>query len=295
MEWQHLEYFQTVARLQHMTRAAESLSISQPALSRSIARLEEELGVPLFERQGRAIKLNRFGYLFLNRVNRIIKELDEGKQEILELLDPEGGEVSLGFLHTLGTQLIPDLIGSFRSLYPKVTFQLAQNSSQSLLEKLEMGEFDLCFISPTEINAPIQWFKLWSEELFVTVPLNHELSTNENTSLKELANESWIFLKKGYGLRTITEKLFQEVEVEPKIIFEGEEVGTIAGLVSAGLGISLLPDLGNSYRDKVLQLPVHFPTCERMIGVAWNEEKYISPTGKLFLQFVMKTFEAGAK
>jgi DNA-binding transcriptional LysR family regulator len=291
MEWQHLEYFQTVARYQHMTKAAESLSISQPALSRSIARLEEDLGVPLFDRQGRAIKLNRYGHLFLIRVNRIIKELNEGKQEIQELLDPEGGEVSLGFLHTLGTHLVPDLIGSFRNHYPKVTFQLTQNGSQSLVEQLQKGEIDICFITPTEINHPIHWSKFWSEELFATVPVGHPLSIRKSISLEDIANESWIFLKKGYGLRNITDKLFQEVGIDPKIIFEGEEVGTIAGLVSVGLGVSLLPLLMDSYQDQLKQIPVHLPTCQRMIGVAWNEDRYLSPTGKQFLQFVMESFK----
>ncbi len=121
MEWNQLEYFQTVARVQHMTHASEILSISQPALSRSIARLEAELGVQLFERQGRSIILNSYGQLFLKRVNRIIKEFHEGKQELKDLLDPEYGMVSLGFLHTLGPEIIPNLIGAFRTHYPKVT------------------------------------------------------------------------------------------------------------------------------------------------------------------------------
>lgn len=139
MEWQQLEYFHTVARLQHMTLAAQTLCITQPALSRSIARLEKELGVPLFERNGRAIVLNRYGRLFLNRVNRIMNEYQEGKRELEDLIHPEHGEVSLGFLHTLGVHSIPDVIRSFRSAYPQIHFQLHQNSTQFLLDQLSAG------------------------------------------------------------------------------------------------------------------------------------------------------------
>ncbi len=107
MEWQQLEYFVTVAKLEHMTRAAEALAISQPALSRSISKLEEELGVPLFDRQGRSIMLNRYGELFLYRVQRMRKEYEKAVLELQELNNPELGDVSLGFLHTLGTSIVP--------------------------------------------------------------------------------------------------------------------------------------------------------------------------------------------
>lgn len=198
MEWQQLEYFQTLASLQHVTRAAESLSLSQPALSRSIARLEEELGVPLFDRTGRTIQLNRYGQLFLKRVNRILNEFDESKKELHDLIHPEHGEVAIGFLHTLGTTLIPDLIGAFRAESPFISFELTQNHSYSLLEHLDAGELDLCLVAePTEMKFPIQWTPLWSEEIFVIVPHGHPLAKAESVTLEEIANEPFISLKKG--------------------------------------------------------------------------------------------------
>lgn len=146
MEWEQLEYFQTLARIQHVTKAAETLSITQPALSRSIVRLENYLGVPLFDRQGRSITLNKYGERFLKRVDSIIKEFTEGKEEIQSLLQPDQGEVSLGFLHTLGTTIVPNLIGAFKDQYPNVHFQLNQSHSNQLLDKLKSGELDLCLL-----------------------------------------------------------------------------------------------------------------------------------------------------
>jgi DNA-binding transcriptional LysR family regulator len=291
LEWQQLEYFQTVARVQHMTQAAEILSISQPALSRSIAKLENELGVPLFERQGRSIILNHYGQLFLKRVNRILKELQEGKQELKALLDPGYGVVSLGFLHTLGPETIPNLIGTFRSTYPKVTFQLNQNNSSSLIKQMELGEFDLCLITPPDTKLQIQWIKLWSEELFVIAPVGHPLENRESIVLDEIADEPFISVKKRNALRQITDQLFQEAEINPQMVFEGEELHTIAGLVASGFGISLIPDIKDLDPCKIAKIPVRWPKCERSIGIAWVEGRYLSPSVKQFKEFVINYFK----
>lgn len=291
MEWQQLEYFQTVARVQHMTHAAELLSISQPALSRSIARLEAELGVPLFERQGRSILLNRYGRLFLKRVNRIIKEFNEGKQELKDLLDPVSGVVELGFLHTLGPEMIPNLIGAYRVRYPKINFRLSQNNSSSLLKQLESGEFDLCLITPIETKIPVQWVKLWSEELFAIVPAGHPLENRESIMLAELAGESFIFVKEGNSLRHITDRLCREAKITPKIVFEGEELHTIAGLVASGFGVSIIPDFKDLDDRKITKIRVNWPKCEREIGMAWVEGRYLSPSVQQFRKFAIDYFK----
>lgn len=287
MEWQQLEYFQRLARMQHVTQAAGSLSLSQPALSRSISRLEEELGLPLFDRHGRSITLNRYGKLFLKRVDNILMELHVAKQELHDLVHPESGEVALGFLHTLSISLIPDLIGAFRVQFPTIKFQLTQNHSYSLLQHLNAGELDICLIAePTESKLPIQWTPLWSEEIFVTLPLGHPLANAETLTLDAIADEWFIFMKKGYALRDTTDRLFQRQGIQPKVTFEGEEVAAAAGLVAAGLGISLLPEAGLDKR-KIIQIPLREPKCQRVIGLALMDGRYLSPAALRFKQFVM--------
>jgi DNA-binding transcriptional LysR family regulator len=287
MEWQQFEYFQTLARMQHVTHAAEALSISQSALSRSIARFEDEIGVPLFERQGRSIRLNKYGHIFLKRVDKMMWEFNEGKQEIKDLLDPEQGEVSLGFLHTLSTSHIPDLLASFRSYYPKINFRLGQGPSHNLIEQLELGEFDLCLIAPMEIRSPIVWRQLWNEELFVIVPKDHKYAYRKNITLEEIADESFIHLKEGFSLRITVEQLFNLAGITPKIIFEGEEADTVAGLVAAGLGISILPNLIGTDQSKISQIPIQSLQCQRTIGIAWVEGRYLSPATQKFKQFIL--------
>ena len=137
MDWHQINYFQTVAKVQHITRAAELLSISQPALSRSISRLEDELGVQLFDRKGRNIYLNRYGKMFLNRVEQSIKQIEIGKQEIWDEIHPISGTVSLSFLPSLGISLVPDILSSFQKMHPNVKFQLTQASNRQILEQLK--------------------------------------------------------------------------------------------------------------------------------------------------------------
>ncbi|MEI5948076.1 LysR family transcriptional regulator [Bacillus albus] len=293
MEWQQFYYFKTLARIQHVSRSAEELCITQSALSRSISRFEDEIGVPLFERQGRSIRLNEYGKIFLKRVNRILKEFDEGKQEIKDLIAPDQGQISIGFLYTVSTNVIPGLIAAFRAQYPNITFKLGQGSSLTLLEKLQLGEYDLCLVAPpTNINSPIQWKELWNEDLFVTVPKNHKFANYKSITLEEIANEEFILLKKEYSLRSTIEKLFEDSKIPPKIIFQGDELDTVVALVSAGLGISILPNMKGKFIDQsnISQICISSPQSIRTIGLAEIEGRYLSPTTRQFRQFTLGYF-----
>ncbi|MFT8870882.1 MAG: LysR family transcriptional regulator [Sporolactobacillus sp.] len=295
MEWQQIEYFQVVARLQHMTKAAEELSISQPALSRSIARLEEELGVSLFERQGRSIILNQYGRLLLKHVNHILKEIGEAKRELKMLMDPEYGEVSLGFLHTLGVNVIPDILCAFRKLHPRTKIKLYQNNNTSLLHQLETGEIDLCLVHHGYSDPHILWEKLWEEELFLMVPANHPLAKRNSIMLKEIAREPIVSMKTGYELRKLADMLCRKAEFTPTIAFESEDVTTLVALVASGLGVALLPDQKDIDEDKVRKLHISWPACRRQIGLSWYEDRYLSPAVRQFMAFIFKRYHQDTK
>jgi DNA-binding transcriptional LysR family regulator len=292
MEWTQFQYFQTVAQLQHFTKAAEVLSISQPALSRSIARLEEELGVPLFERQGRTIALNTYGKIFLNRVNRAIQEIDLGQQEIQDLLDPLKGSVSLGFINSQGSNLIPNLLGLFRQSFPEIRFMLYQNVTNRVLDQLEAGEIDFCFCAKPLARENIRWIQLFTEEIILIVPKGHPLAQRKAVKLKELREESFIAFKKKLSLGEIIDQIFQEAGITPKVTFEVEEAGTVAGLVAAKLGIALIPKLRTVEIEEIAQIHVAEPKCQRVIGIAWVEGRYLSPAARHFQEFVLEHFEA---
>src|ERR1700684_4270930 len=124
MELQQLKYFREVAKREHVTRTAEKLFVSQSAISRAVTQLEGELGVPLFYRQGRAVVLSPYGRLFLEHVIRAFNVLESGKRSPSEQSGAETGTISLGFLNSLGVEMVPHLIKEYRQRHPKVQFTL---------------------------------------------------------------------------------------------------------------------------------------------------------------------------
>ncbi|CAA7599654.1 Transcription regulator HTH, LysR [Acididesulfobacillus acetoxydans] len=292
MEWNQLHYFQTVAQLQHFTQAAEAMSISQPALSRSMARLEDELGVPLFERQGRRVALSSYGQIFLKRVNRALQEISLGQQELQNLLDPFKGSVALGFIHSQGSNLVPDLLGLFRQKFPHVRFQLYQNTAHRLLESLEAADIDFCFCSQPSAHEHIRWARLFTEEIVLIVPAGHPLAGRAFVTLAELAGEPFILFKKDVSLGEIIYGLCREAGFTPKATFEGEEVGTVSGLVAAKLGIALVPRNRAAENTGIVQVPISRPKCQRVIGIAWIEERHLTPAAQHFREFVLGHFGA---
>lgn len=290
MEWNQLVYFKTLAEMQHFTRAAEKLTLSQPALSRSMAKLEEELGFPLFERYGKRVVLNSYGQIFLEHVERSLQEIAKGRQIIQDLLNPDHGCVSLAFLHSLGSNIVPNLLGSFRERYPQIQFKLYQNATPVVLNQLLTGEIDLCLCNHISIKDSIQWTDLYDEDLFVCVPASHPLAKRSQISLQEIAKEPIITFKKDYGLRILTDQLFKEADIQPPITFEGEEIMTVAGLVEARLGVALIPHIAGLDHINIVFLPVSTPVCCRTIGIAWNQNRYLSPVAKRFKDFVAEWF-----
>jgi len=290
MEWHQLEYFKVVAQMQHVTHAAEVLCISQPALSRSIAKLEDELGFPLFDRSGKSIVLNRYGQIFLQHVERAMQEITVGKQVIEDLLHPDHGSISLSFLHSLGSNLVPGLLSKFLVKNPNIQFKLYQNATKFLLDQLDAGEIDLCLCSPVATREKIAWEPLFTEELFVIVPADHRLAKRSFIELNEIKDEPVVTFKKDYGLRILADELFKEAGLSPFITFEGEEIITVAGLVEAKLGVALIPHVFGLDKTNIAFLPISKPKCQRKIGMAWTKERYLSPAAQNFKNFVIDSF-----
>jgi len=286
MLYKQLEYFRHVAETGNLTRASEQLFISQPALSRSIKNLEKELGVPLFDREGRIIKLNRYGNLFLEKVYESLNAIEEGQKNLSELVDPYTGTIRISFIHTLGNNLVPEAISKFRKYYPDVKFKFFQGTTGTVLEHIESGEVDLCFLMEADFPENISYETVKNEELFVIVPDSHPLASKTAISLSQLKHEPFIGFKKGVGLRTITDRLCEQSGFTPNIIFEGQQVGTVSGFVSAGLGVSLVPKNRGISEYNIKCIPVSSPKCYRHINLAWKKDTYTPKVIQTFKEFL---------
>ncbi|MFI6526676.1 LysR substrate-binding domain-containing protein [Streptomyces uncialis] len=263
-----LAYFAGVARTEHVTRAAQEMQVPQSTLSRAMVRLEADLGVDLFARRGRTVALTPAGRTFLASVERALADIERAAEEVRADADPTGGKVAFGFLHTLGTETVPGLIRGFRADHPRVRFSLVQNYGEAMLERLRAGELDLCLTSPVPDAPDLEARRLDEQRLRLVVPGDHRLAGRRRIRLAEAADETFVTLEPGYGLRRITDDLCAAAGFRPRIAFEGEEAETLRGLVQAGLGVALLPP-PTVARPGVVELTVTAPRAVREIGVAW--------------------------
>ena len=291
MELAQLKYFQVMANIRHFTRAARMLDVTQPALSRSMAKLEKDLDVPLFKRSDGEIELTPEGERLLRRVDRILREVDNAREEASNAHAEVSKEFRLSFIHSLGSYALPHILQDFRALYPDIRIQLNQQDSAALALQVAAGETDLCLCSTIPTTEYSAWVYLWSEELFVTVPLGHRFAEREKINLQELEDEPLVAMKSSYSLRILVDQFFDLAGIHPEITFEGDDVSTISGLVAAGLGVSLLPKLAGVEHPELRYIPVSFPICKRAVGIAWNTQRQLPPAAICFQQFLIRRFD----
>lgn len=294
MELLHLKYFQAAAKFEHMTRAAAALNISQPALSKTIARLEDDLGAPLFHRKGKQIYLNEFGKVFLERVNRIFLEINEGILQVNDMNSPEKGVISVAM--TL-PHITPKFLGDFLKDHPHVRIKQQQASSPEMLSLLENAEIDICISTSPIIGSDIEWVPLMEEDIFLSVPYTHRLANRETINLDEVSDENFIGLQQGYGFRDITDKFCKEAGFTPNTTIELDESWTIQKLVELGYGIAFIPSLSilQDSAPNTVRIKISNPECKRIIGVAWNRNHYLSKAAIEFRQFSIHFFRNIAK
>ena len=244
MNLDHLRYFEAIARLQHYGKAAELLHVSQPNLNYAVSQLESELGVPLFEKSGRNVRLTRYGQLFLQSVQGTLETLDNGVRTVQEL-GPEGGLVLLGSIRKLGTRVVPGLMRDFLAQEgPGVRFQLHSGSgfSPDLLRSVAEGQLDMAFTSTPGDPAQFETIPFQRSPFVVITPLDHPLAGRESLSLWDTLPYPQIGFAAHCGLRPAIDHLFAQIDAKPAIAYETEEDAVIAGMVAAGFGIAVLPD-----------------------------------------------------
>jgi LysR family transcriptional activator of glutamate synthase operon len=285
LKWTQLEYFAAIARLQHMSRAAAQLGVSQPALSRALATLEAELAVPLFDRVGRSIRLTRYGELFQKRVARALREIDDGRAELADMVGSKHGTVALGFLRSLGIRFVPQLVRNFSSFNEGVRFSFVQSNNAALEEQLLSGDLDL-ILNTTSLNkSAFEWRLVANQELVLIVSRSDPLARKRHIDLSELANRPFVTLKQG-NFRRLTEQLCHKAGFAPKIRFEADDSSSVPGFVSAGFGIAIVsPDSAED--SEVTALRISRPKANRMIGVAWPRDKYLSACARSFRDFAI--------
>lgn len=286
MELLQLQYFRTVARMEHMTKAAQDLRIAQPALSKTIARLEKDVGVPLFDRHGRQIRLNTFGKAFLVKVEAALTLLEEGQKEVSDLAGLEYGSIHLA---TSTLDRLSETLSSFLTLHPNVNFRITQASMEEMAHLLEVGEVDICF-TPLPMERPdFSVSSVLNEDVYLAVPPTHRLAGLHSIRLNEVADEPFIGYKEGFPFQQMNDDFFRKVGISPNYVCRVDEPAAISNLVRAGLGVALVGNCGGPNSPLHL-LSIEYPVCQRHFQIVWHNKRYLSMAARKFRDFVIKYF-----
>ena len=260
-----------LAEEENATAAAERLHIPQPTLSRRLARVEKQLGTTLFDRTGKRLHLNAAGEVYAEHLRRAHAELAAAEQAVHELQTSGPRVVHLGFLHSFGTWLVPDLIQRTRAVDPALRFDLVQDAAETITAKVVSGDVDLGIVSPRPRDAPVSWHRLLRQRIELAVPGTDPLANRRSIDFGELHDCEFVSMAKGFGMRQLLDDACEAVDFEPHITVECQELDTVAGLVAAGIGVALLPDSPDRKLPRgVTTLRVTGVDAAREVGLIWS-------------------------
>jgi DNA-binding transcriptional LysR family regulator len=290
MDVQALRWFQLVADGATVTEVAELHMVSQPGVSRALARLEEEVGSPLLLRSGRMLRATHAGMVFKRHVDAALHSFDDGLAAVEQLIDPETGSVSIVFQLSLGTWLVPDLVDTFRSDHPRVRFRLHSSDDARGSMVLADSHLDLELTARRPTEEGVSWEHLFTQPLVLAVSLEHPLADRTEVRLEEVADDYFVMLRPSWELRAQTDDLCREAGFTPRSAFEADDLAVVRGFVAAGLGVAVIPADGFSPGDtdgRERHLRIADAGARREVGMAWPSERRLLPSAELFRLHVM--------
>jgi DNA-binding transcriptional LysR family regulator len=276
-----------LAEYERITDAADALQMSQPTLSRLLARVERELGVRLFERDAAGARPNPYGEVVLAAATDITRRYDQLRDDLATLLDPETGTVRLAFMDSMATSLVPRILRDFRREAPHVRVALQQKPGHEMIPDLASGLTELAIIAPRPAG-PHGWLPLQRQRLVLVVPAGHRLAARRQVRLDELADEDFVTVPAGFGFRSLIDDLLATGGASVRVAFESPDMAAIEGLVGAGLGVAILPErfAGVSGTVGVDLAAAH---AERIVGLTWRTDRALPPTAARLLEFLSRT------
>ncbi|OBA85686.1 LysR family transcriptional regulator [Mycobacteriaceae bacterium 1482268.1] len=291
MNLEELHWFVVLAETEHVTDAAAELSVSQPTLSRALARFEREAGTPLFDRVHRRLQLNAFGQIMLEHARRSLAEMRAATERIAALRDPDTGRVRFAFLHSLANWYVPELLRRFRESCPAVGFELFQGPAHEIAQRVLDGQADVAITAPRPSTPGLAWRRLYVDQLCLAVPRGHRLAARARVRLSAVAGEPFIALAEQAGLRQLTDQLLTEDGVHPDIVFEATEIPTVEGLVAAGFGVAVVPVPRDGGASKTIHVPLSNAGAKREVGFVWDRNRVMPPPAKRFANFLSNDAE----
>ncbi len=289
MELRHLRYFIAVAEELHFSRAAERLHIAQPPLSQQIQQLEAQLGVELFHRKTkRQVQLTEAGQVFLQEAYQLLAQLQKAIEVTQKIGRGEKGQLRIGFTSLVTYNLLPVILRQFREQFPEVELILQELTTTEQERSLQENRIHVGFAHPPLEDNTLNQKCIQQETLIVALAETHFLAEQEKISVRSLVNENFIMFPRhlGSGLYDQIVSLCQQGNFSPKVTQEAIQMQTIIGLVSAGMGIAIVPSsLQNLQRTGVVYRSFEEKTPLVETAIVWREED-MAPVLREFLQIV---------
>lgn len=282
MELDQLRYFLRVAERGNFTRAAEDLMISQPALSRSIQKLEEELGQPVFERKARSVSLTDAGMRLQARAQQVLSIIADTKAEITD--DGESGRVRVGAIPTIAPYFLPEILQKFSAAFPRATLIVQENTTDHLLKNCTQGEIDLAIVA---LPVPVKYLEveeLFSEELLLVLPPDHPLVTQSRITLRDIEPLPFVLLDEAHCLSDNIVTFCRQRSFQPVSVERTSQLAMVQELVSLSHGVSMVPEMARvrDQSDRRVYRSLSGAKPMRTIAVVWNPYRFESRLLKAF-------------
>lgn len=279
-----LEWLVALADHQHVTDTAAVLGVSQPTLSRALARIEGELGTRLFERVPQGLGTSPDGDFFVAGARDVLGRYQQLLHELETRLDPDRGVVRLAFLDSIATSLVPRVLRDFHQHAPRVRVVLTQEPAHHIQRDLDHGAVELA-ITSARPDGDYGWQPLQEERLVLVVPPSHHLRNRRRVDLTELVDDQLVTTPVGFGYRDHINRLLAEAGVALPVSFESADLATIEGLVAAGLGVAITPEQFAGLSGTI-GLDLASPHARRTIGLTWRTDRTLNPAAVRFRDFV---------
>jgi LysR family transcriptional regulator, hydrogen peroxide-inducible genes activator len=276
MELDQLRYFLRVAERGNFTRAAEDLALSQPALSRSIQKLEEELGQPVFERKTRSVSLTEAGVLLQSRAQQVLTILDDTKAEITD--DGQSGRVRVGAIPTIAPYFLPDVLRQFATAFPKATLIVQEDTTEELLKSCTQGEIDLAILALPVPAKYLESEELFEEELLLVLPVDHPLVSKPKIRLTDVEPFPFVLLGEAHCLSDNIVSFCRQRSFQPVAVERTSQLAMVQELVSLSHGVSMIPAMARKLdqSDRRVYRSIDGKKPTRKIAVVWNPYRFQS-------------------
>jgi LysR family hydrogen peroxide-inducible transcriptional activator len=243
MEFHQLRYVCAVAEMGSFSRAAERCEIAQPSLSQQVLKLEEDLGSKLFDRLGRSVRLTEAGRAFMPHARAILKQMETARSSVAAKQTDVRGSVAAGVIPTIAPYLMPGYIAAFAKKYPDAKLRVVEETTPILVEGLRDLSIDLAILALPLRHKDLEVFPIRTEPLFAVLPKDHPRAAAKSLSLKDLRGEAFVMLRDGHCFRDLSLATCTHARVTPNIAFESGQFSSLFGMVAAGVGVSLVPEM----------------------------------------------------